>query len=109
MDTNGIEALETRQSYITTPVTCSECGDEVEIGEEKLVIRCQDSQKVVCIDHASEGDNIVLVEYHHGFPNNNLHPDTGEPGWLGNDNSYNWYEPVKTIGKFGEDIKDFKQ
>lgn len=91
MKSSEIPELKQDNSIITTPANCSVCSKEVTITDNSLISLSEDGNPL-CDEHDIEQTEIVTVERHYGYPNNNIHPKTGETGWL--DDSTVWYEIV---------------
>jgi len=89
MKSAEIPELQDDDSVITIPATCAVCSQELDVNNNTLV-RLTENTEPLCQEHTEHCVEIVSVERHHGFPNNNIHPETKETGWL-NDTTA-WYE-----------------
>lgn len=91
--TVGIEYISDSDSLLALPLLCEQCGREIE-HENGKVIPVDKNTFPLCEEHKEFADRLVTGEYHYGHPNNNLNPETGEPGWLDSDTVYYWIEIV---------------
>lgn len=89
MKSSEIPELQYDDSVITLPAKCAICSTEIDVNNDTLV-RLDENSKPLCQEHTDYCVEIVSVERHHGYPNNNIHPKTKETGWL--DNTTVWYE-----------------
>lgn len=86
--TNDIDYITDSDELLALPMYCDECGDEIERDASKNIFAVTEETRPLCEDHQEGADRMVTAEYHYGHPNNNLDPETGEPGWL--DGNFHW-------------------
>jgi hypothetical protein len=79
------EYIRKQDDMFLEPVVCDKCGDEVDTSG---MVRVDKDRNPLCEKH--EAFEMVTVERHCGTVNNSLHPETGEPGYF--EDTESWYE-----------------